>query len=904
MILFTADWQVTSRNLDMIGRVEERIWELHNRTKIAALVHCGDVKHILNPIDGRVTNYLLDMVGRMRKTFRVLVLLGNHDKLSNQADAGNWFPVLDAAGAETFTEPAVVKVEDWRLHMLPYHSNLEQVKDWARGLRANANPNDSVLVMHETVVGAQLPGKSADSGLTLGDLHHQRYKVILGGHIHKPQRIGNLIYVGSPFAHDWGEVNQRKYFVSLREEPEQLGLDLPGYFDPSLKGYLPPKKSGYAGSIVRVNVSGPDELLPSLKEQAQRQGEQDYPGASIVVNVLRDGTSGGGTLKASRDDKVSITRWVKKAVIPLLESRREEIVSYLLFKLGEVPGGIRSGDGVTFLEATGRNVLSFEDVYQEYKTGLVVVRGQSSDWKNRSNGAGKTNFIQLVSLALTGRTLKGQEHDRWVRRGSCGDCWVRMSLKLPDGRTVKIDRQRKPKPWLKLWIDGEPYHAGAGPGPSQKALEELTGITAQTLANSIYLDQGAVNYMLTGTDGDRKALLEKFLNLERFQLAQKLIKDELKSVNLQRDQESSKMARHEEAGAALKRTLDGWTEPDLKQLKRNLDAATNALQKFKPYKRKPSDTKNLDAELEQVTTRLGELRGLTGPIEDRLARASKLGTICPRCGQTVSAKKKRELTQADEVELARYTQEAAVMRDKRKAILADLEEAEQYRKDEDRKFYQSKSEEARLENNVEKARIALSTGEEDAAKRGELQASLNAHREQYRIAKRALADAENEAVFLGFCSDAFSKTGIPAALMADACPVLTDAADYYSALICDSQIRVSFRLEGDSIKATVGNRWGGESLDDQSCGETRTASLIVSLALRETSAPCNLLIADEPGDGLDEVGAARLAQAFREVSDVFGCMYVISHNPSILAELEDYPQIVIEKNSGISKVVK
>jgi DNA repair exonuclease SbcCD ATPase subunit len=209
----------------------------------------------------------------------------------------------------------------------------------------------------------------------------------------------------------------------------------------------------------------------------------------------------------------------------------------------------------------------------------------------------------------------------------------------------------------------------------------------------------------------------------------------------------------------------------------------------------------------------------------------------------------------------------------------------------------------RLESDLGQVEVELKRAEDDASKREEIEATLKSKTKEMGIARRAKEDAGNESVFLSFAVDAFGKGGVPAALMAEACPVLNAAADYYSDLICDGQISVAFRLEGDDIAVSVSNRWGGEGVDDQSCGETRTASLIVSLALRETSAPCNLLIADEPGDGLDELGAARLAQSLAEVADRFGCLYVISHNPNILAELEDYPQIVVEKSSGISKVL-
>lgn len=902
MILFTGDWQVTARNLDMIKRVEDRIWELHSRAKVTALVHCGDVKHVLNPVDGRVTNYLIDMVQRMRKDFRVLILLGNHDKLSNQHDGGNWFPVLQVAGAETFDEPGTVPVGGWILHMLPFHSSAQQTKKWAEDLASNAGKK-SVLVFHDTVVGARMAGKAANEGLTPKDLHAGKYQHVVSGHIHKPQQVGPVWYVGSPIAHDWGEVNQRKYFLALKADLQQLPVDLPGFFDPLLGGYLP---KNFQDSIVRVSVSGPDTLLPSLKEQAKLKAIADYPGANIVVHTLREDAVTGTRLQASGDDRATIKRWVKKMVPPLLVDRAEELVSYLLFKLKEVPGGLRSGDGVQFLEASGQNVLSFEKVEQAFTPGVKVIRGHALDWNQkgvRSNGAGKTNYVQLISLALTGATMKGQTHDSWVRRGSVGPSWVKLKLKLPDGRTVDVERQRRPKASLRILVEGKPYHTGSGPLLAQKALEELTGITAKTLANSIYLDQGAVNQMLTGTDGERKSLLEKFLNLERFQAALALIKEELKAVNRQREEARVDVGRNSEAVSALEASLKAWKAPDVKKLKRTVAEAEDALANFKPVKRVEVPTDELVEDLAQINTAIGGLRSQIESAEERIQRAQKLGDTCSRCGQPVSKSIRQALVTSDKASVSEWSLKLEEQRAAKQKVQARIAEIEAKNKEHFRLYMRSLNEQNRLEGLISQAKAALKTAEAEADKRAELAETLATKKKRLETAQRALTDAENEAVFLDFAVDAFSKNGVPSTLMAEACPVLNRAADYYADLICDGQINVSFRLEGESIAVAVSNRWGGETVGDQSCGETRTASLIVSLALRETSAPCNLLIADEPGDGLDDLGAARLAQSLGEIAESFGCLYVISHNPNILTELVDYPQIVIEKLAGVSKVL-
>lgn len=901
MILFTSDWQVTARNLDMIRRVEERIFQVHKDTWFSTLIHCGDVKHILNPVDGRVTNYLIEMVTRMNKKFRVIFLLGNHDKFSNQEDARNFFPVLRAAGAEAYDEPWVEPLGDYRIHFLPFNSNLKTAKKWAVDLAGRAGKG-SVLVMHETLVGCSLNGRKADVGLTREDLHADAYEHVISGHIHQPQKLGNFQYVGSPFSQDWGEVNQKKFFLLLaKNQISRIPVGLPGLYDPSLKSFEP--QSDYTGSSVRLFVTGPDDILPRLKEQAIEEGQKKYPGATIIVNSLRDENGNTGSMKASRDDAKTIKRYVKKMLPPLLSDRADMMNAYLLAKLTAVGGVARSTDGVTFLEAEGKNFLSFETVTQNYVDGLHVVRGQSMDWKGRSNGVGKTNFLQLLAVGLTGDSMKGQRHDRWVRRGSMGEAFVKLKMRLPDGRELTVERRRKPKAWLKMWLDGEPYHTGAGPNETQKALEELTGFTRETLANSVYLDQGKVNQMLDGTDAERKVLLSKFLNLERFTRAQELVKQESKKLDAQKETESRELVGVTETGKSIRATLDGWQEPDVAGLKKKLKAARVAVEDFPKPERRRVDTTSTAEKLESLNVSIGEYSAKISEAEERIVRVEKLGPICSKCGQRILASRKKETIAELEGDIKKFRASLENLKQNRASLRKTLDKLEEKNREYERLYYKALNEKNLLIADVENALARLEEAEKEAARRAELEARLEENRTRYRRLKASLEDMEKEAQFLTFAVGALGKSGIPALLIAEACPAMNAAAEYYADLIADGEIRVTFKQVGDDLSVTVLNRYGGESLEDQSCGETRTASLIVSLAIREVTVPCNLLIADEPGDGLDEVGAGRLAQALGEVAGKFGCVYVISHNPNILAELEDYPQIVVEKSSGVSRCV-
>ena len=166
-----------------------------------------------------------------------------------------------------------------------------------------------------------------------------------------------------------------------------------------------------------------------------------------------------------------------------------------------------------------------------------------------------------------------------------------------------------------------------------------------------------------------------------------------------------------------------------------------------------------------------------------------------------------------------------------------------------------------------------------------------------------LSDAKKKLKFLTYAEQILARDGLPAYLIRMICPQLNAAAEYFSELFAEGQIKVRFDIDDGEIRIHIINPTGGESLNDQSIGERRIAALITSFALRDAGVKCNVLILDEPGDGLDLVNARMFALGLGKMKDQFGSIFITSHNQHILEELAGERQIIIEKMNGISKFV-
>jgi DNA repair exonuclease SbcCD ATPase subunit len=148
--------------------------------------------------------------------------------------------------------------------------------------------------------------------------------------------------------------------------------------------------------------------------------------------------------------------------------------------------------------------------------------------------------------------------------------------------------------------------------------------------------------------------------------------------------------------------------------------------------------------------------------------------------------------------------------------------------------------------------------------------------------------------------EAFSRDGIPAFLNRQLCPILNKAASHYSELFSDNEIQIQFKVEKGEFIPQIINPKGGESIEDQSTGERALAGLIASFALREVAPRCNLLVLDEPGEGLDSQTAKQFARALQHLVKRFKSIWVVTHNQNILSELSGERTLTVVKQNGIS----
>lgn len=223
-IICTGDWQCAVSNLDRCKVVVEHIIDVFQSfpKERRLLLHLGDVKESMNPVDQRVTNFIIDAFTEIgTHCERMLFVRGNHDNIQTQDGSPSIIPLLEQLGVACADD-------DWRrielrvgadVYLVPYFRDSSRQKKAFSDAREDAAKRKSVkiLAFHNEIAGCALSAYAKSEGISQADVGVTNYDLCVGGHIHLPQFIQpNVHYVGSPFCMDWGETNYEHRLLVLK----------------------------------------------------------------------------------------------------------------------------------------------------------------------------------------------------------------------------------------------------------------------------------------------------------------------------------------------------------------------------------------------------------------------------------------------------------------------------------------------------------------------------------------------------------------------------------------------------------------------------------------------------------------------------------------------------------------
>lgn len=924
--LITADWQVEWEILDICSKAWKKALDICEKRKLNWIFICGDAKHRYNPLDVRLIKWWqAAIVLAIQKKIGVYFLLGNHDRDGMYSDEKNWFPILKKAGGICIDKPDVMDMGDGKLMLLPFMSNVTRLKEEAKKLSSQADRKKDILLFHSNLKDCRYNrlGEKSDAKLEPNDLVPNRYRYCIGGDIHLPQKIQeNIYYVGSPFATDWGEANQRKRFlVILRNKLISENTGLPNWYDERWPGFPTDKTAIHAGDRVRIHVEcRSSSEYGRIIEEARLAAERRYPGTSIFV--VPEFTSGedkntGEFALYDRDER-KIAKYIEETVPSDVKARQAE--AYLNYQLRKVSDVRRDGSHLYFQKAIAKNFLCFKKLEFDFKQeGLTVIQGVNRDARG-SNGSGKTSTLQTIPVALFGRTFKGQKYDAWARRNSHSSSSVKVWFKDSRGKQIVVKRGRRPVE-LRLTVNGVDESSGnkhTDKGATQELIEAVSGFTWETLANSVYIDQSITRAFLSGRDKARSDVLARFQNIERFEKALKLVRRDITGAKEKMIELSSDISAMKERVNECKYEIkeeENRSQTVYKELSNKFKQAE------KDYAHAKQEHKDKQIESEQKKKRLTNKLQLTNDkfsvqekrlhqletekldLANRIQRVNRLKDVCPMCLQPVRIIRLRQMrekwqqrikeiihsSETLKARIQKLRQRSDWLEAKHDHLVMELQQSNFRLKEKESRtdsLYQQMREQKQKSNAADRLRKKLK--------------DLRARKEIFKMYLQDLR--QNRMPLLEYSEKAFSRDGIPAFLNMQLAPVLNKSAEYYSELFTDKAIQVRFEVEEGDLVPRILNANGGEDITDQSKGEEAMAGLITSFTLRDIGTETNLLILDEPGEGLDPVNARQVAKAIPKLKGKFKTIFLITHNSAMLETLSSERIVTVTKQKGVSSI--
>jgi len=173
----------------------------------ALFVIAGDLVHEHKNIHPLILSSLYAKLSEVSQMVDTVVIAGNHDYMIYNKQPVSWFPILHSIPNLTVVDPNEMYT-DYDITFLS-HGPIESM---AEKLETIDTP---FLISHFGLYEAKLSGTEYSAGdFSVSNL--KRFKLVVLGHIHKPQRVSdNVLYVGSVMPISSAEYEEDKRFLYI-----------------------------------------------------------------------------------------------------------------------------------------------------------------------------------------------------------------------------------------------------------------------------------------------------------------------------------------------------------------------------------------------------------------------------------------------------------------------------------------------------------------------------------------------------------------------------------------------------------------------------------------------------------------------------------------------------------------
>lgn len=242
------------------------------------------------------------------------------------------------------------------------------------------------------------------------------------------------------------------------------------------------------------------------------------------------------------------------------------------------------------------NFASHIDSYIDFtKFNSALIIGMNNNNPDSSNGSGKTSIVKSVGWCWYEK-LKNQKVEDVIRYNS-EETRVEVAFEK-NGYTYTTIRKRSRggAKSFQLKQDGNDI-SGSTDTDTRLVLEKILGFDYELFVNSVFLEQGELNYFVTTTPGNRKDIIKSILDITKWDIREWEAKGKAKEA---------------------KRRLDEYEKKyNKKELLKNVQTISKELKQLKIKKN------NLEEEAKKLEKKIGTINFLDVKEKERIVSEFK-----------------------------------------------------------------------------------------------------------------------------------------------------------------------------------------------------------------------------------------------------------------------------------------
>ncbi len=201
-VLITSDWHVDEGiYADICLDYIEYIISYCNDNDIKDIIIAGDIFEKSSKIKNEAFLPLFFKFMEMKNEgFNLYILLGNHDIYNVDNDS-----LVEAFSpfSKVFKEFEQLEIGGRKFDFLPYTKSEGEISD-----------DGDVLITHLSIADFTFDNKyHVNEKMGIPSDRFEGYNIVFTGHFHRPQQKKNIVYMGSPYQMNFGEIGQKKGFV-------------------------------------------------------------------------------------------------------------------------------------------------------------------------------------------------------------------------------------------------------------------------------------------------------------------------------------------------------------------------------------------------------------------------------------------------------------------------------------------------------------------------------------------------------------------------------------------------------------------------------------------------------------------------------------------------------------------